>query len=239
MHGAALFSEAHPNLHVHMIRAFIQARMSSARFPGKVLAPFHGEPIITRVVSRVAEVLPLDQITVATSVERSDDPLAFYLERIGISVHRGPLDNVFERFQLCLKEHACSWFFRVCADSPLLDTSLLRRVLPYASDDRIDLVTNVQVRTFPKGCSVEMINAAQFARIGLSQLHSDDEKEHLTKVFYNHPDDFEIVNIESGNPELAKLNWSVDTLEDLLQLEKTRPEQFFPEYASSSSPSVS
>ena len=32
------------------VRGFIQARMSSARFPGKVLAPFRGRPVIAWVI---------------------------------------------------------------------------------------------------------------------------------------------------------------------------------------------
>jgi spore coat polysaccharide biosynthesis protein SpsF len=214
-----------------MIRVFIQARMSSARFPGKVLAPLDGQPIIKRVVSRVAEIIPPEQITVATSVEPSDDPLASYLRETGISVYRGALDNVFERFQLCLRDYPCDWFFRVCADSPLLDSGLLKTMLGYANDHRTDLITNVQVRTFPKGCSLEMINAARFARIDPNQLQSADEREHVTKVFYNHPDDFQIINIESGNPELAKVSWAVDSLDDLLRLEKTlRSRHISPEH---------
>jgi len=210
------------------IRAFIQARMSSRRFPGKVLAPLNGQPIIVRVISQIAQTLPKEQITVATSTEQSDDPLAFYVQQIGVSVYRGPLENVFERFQLCLKEYPCSWFFRVCADSPLLDNNLLKTMLRYANDDRTDLVTNVQVRTFPRGCSLEMINSETFARIEPSQLQSADQKEHVTRVFYDHPEDFEIINIESGDQELAKLSWAVDTLEDLWRLERT----MFPERSS-------
>jgi spore coat polysaccharide biosynthesis protein SpsF len=218
-------SDTDKNIRPLTIRVFIQARMSSIRFPGKVLAPFNGQPIIKRVISRVAQIVPAEQITVATSTEQSDDPLASYVQQIGISVYRGPLENVFQRFRLCLREYPCSWFFRVCADSPLLDSNLFKTMLPYANDDRTDLVTNVQVRTFPRGCSLEMINAATFARIDPDELQPD-EKEHLTKVFYNHPEDFEITNIESGDPELAKVSWAVDTLDDLLRLERTaRPEQ--------------
>jgi spore coat polysaccharide biosynthesis protein SpsF len=40
------------------IHVFIQARMSSRRFPGKVLAPFRGHPIIWHVLERVAQALP-------------------------------------------------------------------------------------------------------------------------------------------------------------------------------------
>lgn len=199
------------------IRAFIQARMSSSRFPGKVLAPLNGQPIIWHVINRVSEVIPAERIVVATSVEQSDDPLAAYLGRLGVSVHRGALDNVFERFQSCLSEYPCSWFFRICADSPLLDSSLLKRMMDYSGSEA-DLVTNVQVRSFPKGRSLEMIRAGVFARIDSAQLRAE-EVEHLTKVFYAHADKFKIINIESGDPELAKLNYAVDTLEDLFRLE--------------------
>jgi spore coat polysaccharide biosynthesis protein SpsF len=203
-----------------MIRVFIQARMSSKRFPGKVLAPFRGRPVIECIVSRVAEVIPIEHITVATSEEQSDDPLASYLQRLGVSFYRGPLDDVFGRFQLCLRENPCTWFFRVCADSPLLDNRLMQTMLPYAASRETDVVTNVQVRSFPKGSSLEMINAATFTRIDGDSLDAA-QREHVTKIFYDRPAEFRIVNIQSHDSELAKLNWAVDTVEDLHRLEST------------------
>jgi spore coat polysaccharide biosynthesis protein SpsF (cytidylyltransferase family) len=82
----------------------------------------------------------------------------------------------------------------------------------------IDLVTNVFPRTFPKGHSVELLNAGSFARLD-SVLLSAEEQEHLTKVYYNHPERFRIVNVSSGDPALAAMNYCVDTLEDLRRLE--------------------
>ena len=202
-----------------MVRAFIQARMSSTRFPGKVLAPLNGRPIIAQVISQMAEVMPADQITVATSTEPSDDPLVSYVQYLGISVYRGSLDDVFGRLQLCLKQYPCTWFFRVCADSPFLDSSLFQSMLRYRQKLDIDLVTNVYPRTFPKGKSVEMLNAATFAKIDPNQL-SSEEKEHLTKVYYLHPTKFRIINLESPDPSLAEKSFAVDTLEDLRRLEK-------------------
>lgn len=205
-----------------MVRAFIQARMSSSRFPGKMLAPFNGRPIIANVISQVAQVIPKDLITVATSTEESDDPLVYYVTGIGISVYRGPLHDVFERFQGCLRKFPCEWFFRVCGDSPLLDVESLKTLLRYASRRDIDLVTNVQVRTFPIGHSAEMLNSSTFAGIDLGRL-SPKEKEHVTKVFYNNPEEFRIVNIESDDPGMARISYAVDTLEDLIRLERSLP----------------
>src|ERR1700690_261368 len=97
------------------IKVFIQARMSSSRFPGKVLAPVNGKPMIARVIRCVAGSFGSDSIVVATSDETSDDPLASYIESLDVKVFRGPLENVFERFRLCLNTNPCDWFFRISA----------------------------------------------------------------------------------------------------------------------------
>jgi spore coat polysaccharide biosynthesis protein SpsF len=203
----------------HLVRAFIQARMSSARFPGKVLAPLNGRPVIAHVISQATQIIPIDYITVATSEAESDDPLATYVQSLGVPVFRGALDSVFERFQSCLSEFPCDWFFRICADSPLLNVSLLGSMLVYAGRPDIDLVTNVQVRTFPKGHSGEMLNAATFAQIDPMELLVD-EKEHVTAVYYRHPERFSILNIEAASPEQATESFAVDTLQDLERLER-------------------
>ena len=201
-----------------MVRVFIQARMSSKRFPGKVLAPFNGIPILTCVIERVNKVIPSGRIVVLTSIDQSDDPLVCYVRNSGISVYRGPLENVFERFQLCLREYPCSWFFRICADSPLLDSEILRTMLVRNDKPNVDLITNVYPRTFPKGQSVEMLNSNTFEGIDPHSLTSA-QQEHVTKVYYEKPEKYKIINIESLDPGLATINFSVDTIEDLYRLQ--------------------
>jgi len=201
-----------------MIQAFIQARMSSTRFPGKVLAPMNGRPVIAHVIARVASAMPIDQITVATSHHQSDDPLTCYLRELGVAVYRGSLENVFCRFQMCLKERPCEWFVRVSADSPLIEPRILTDMLALADRTDLDLVTNVFPRTFPKGQSFEMIRSATFAQIDPRRL-STGHKEHVTTVYYDHPSEFNILNIDSGDPAQAQTNYCIDTIEDLRRLE--------------------
>jgi spore coat polysaccharide biosynthesis protein SpsF len=93
-------------------------------------------------------------------------------------------------------------------------------ILTHAGGPAVDLVTNVQVRTFPRGHSVELINSATFAKLDVLQL-SPEEKEHVTRVYYNHPTEFRIINVTSENPTLAQLNFAVDTVEDFNRLEQT------------------
>ncbi len=201
------------------VMAFVQARMSSKRFPGKVLAELNGRPVIDHVIARVAEVMPRENIVVATSSNPGDDILARHFGPSGVSVYRGPLENVFERFRLCLKKYPAPWFLRVGADSPLLDANLLKHLLGYRHRSDIDLVTNIFPRTFPVGLSLEMVYAKTFSAINPESL-SAEEQEHLTKVYYRNPQKFRILNVESCNPDLAAMNFSVDTPEDLERIEK-------------------
>jgi spore coat polysaccharide biosynthesis protein SpsF len=193
--------------------------MTSERFPGKVLAPFAGLPLIAQLLARVQAILPTSQITLATSSHHSDDPLACYMRQLGVQVYRGSLTDVFGRFRGCLRENPCDWFFRLCGDSPLLDVGILQRMLPYVVRSDLDVVTNVQKRTFPKGHSVEMIRSEPFAAIDGSRL-TDEEKEHLTQFYYNHPNEFHILNVESGDTELARRSFVVDTLDDYRRLQQ-------------------
>lgn len=201
-----------------MIRAFVQARMSSRRLPGKVLAPLGGQPVIKRLLDKITQVVPLSSVVVLTSVDPSDDPLACYVQSLGASLYRGELENVVERFLRCLREYPCDWFIRLCADSPLLDASVLKTLVAYQERWDLDVVTNVYPRTFPKGYSVEIVKSESFAALDMDAL-SAEEKEHVTAVFYRHPQRFRILNITSGDPRQAGLNYAVDTLEDLQRLE--------------------
>jgi spore coat polysaccharide biosynthesis protein SpsF len=155
---------------------------------------------------------------VATSNERPDDPLAAYVHSLGIKVFRGSLNDVFKRFRLCLEENPCDWFFRISADSPFLNSSIMKAMLPLA-EPSLDLITNVQKRTFPHGHSVELLNAKTFKRIDEERL-TDDQHEHVTTYYYGHANEFRILNIETTDPTYSKLDFVVDTLDDLHRVEQ-------------------
>jgi spore coat polysaccharide biosynthesis protein SpsF len=201
-----------------IVRAFVQARMSSNRFPGKVLAPLRGQPVLRHLVDRVAQVLPRDRIVVLTSVDPTDDPVAAYAQQLGVMAFRGDLTDVFSRFQTCARAHPSDWFLRLCADSPMLEPAVIRAILDHGRAPEADVVTNVFPRTFPRGQSVEMIRTAAFLAIDPASLTAE-QKEHVTKVFYDHAAEFRIHNLSSGKLDHSPAHFTVDTLEDLRNLE--------------------
>jgi spore coat polysaccharide biosynthesis protein SpsF len=196
---------------------FIQARMSSRRFPGKVLAPFRGAPIIDWLIKRAREGARDAPVVVLTSTHVTDDPLVAYLETCSQPLVRGPLDDVLRRFQLGLRAWPAQWIMRLNADSPLLDPVVVSSVRA-AMVPEADVITTTQPRTFPKGQNVEIVRAATLSALDGADVTAHD-REHVTAYLYRHPDRFRIVNVTSPAPSLAGLDYAIDTVDDLHRLE--------------------
>jgi spore coat polysaccharide biosynthesis protein SpsF len=190
--------------------AFVQARMSSSRFPGKVLAPFRGEPIVIHVVRAAAQAVGADNVVVATTGEPSDDPLVAYLTSAGVACFRGPEDNVLERFRLCATAYPSDWVLRLSADSPLLDPRVVRRVVDAATED-VDVVTTSLGRS-AHGTNAELVRSSALLGIDLAETTAED-REHVMPFFYARPERFRIHAIE------VDAVGTVDTIEDLQRLE--------------------
>jgi spore coat polysaccharide biosynthesis protein SpsF len=199
-------------------RIFIQARMSSTRFPGKMLAPFRGTPLIAQVLARFQDAGLGSQVVVLTSLDRTDDPLAdFVANRCAVPVFRGELGNVLGRFQAALLEYPCEWFVRISGDSPLIDASLVRAMIGWSSREH-DVVSNVVHRTFPPGQSVECIRSDAFSALCPRDL-TPDQREHVTKVFYDRPCDWRTRSVICADPKWASARMVIDTLADLHAME--------------------
>ncbi|MAJ85980.1 MAG: hypothetical protein CL687_03300 [Candidatus Pelagibacter sp.] len=198
--------------------AIIQSRMSSDRYPGKMLAPFLGKPIFNHVVERIRETKINLPIILATSKEVTDDPLVLYAKHLGLEVVRGDLNDVVGRFNLTLRKYKCDAFFRVCGDSPLLYSSLFDTAASIFEKTNFDLITNVFPRTFPPGMSIELIKTKTFLDKENKIINKYD-REHITQFFYRNSKEFRIFNIKCSKPISSNLKLSLDELQDLKTLE--------------------
>jgi spore coat polysaccharide biosynthesis protein SpsF len=190
----------------------IQARMSSRRLPGKVLAHMRGRTLLQHLVEACRQ-LPRLPLCVATSDETTDDPIAQHCAELSVSCHRGPLEDVAARMLGAATAHALHGIVRISADSPLMHPHLVSSVVDrFVAEPACDLATNVLRRTYPSGLSVEVLRTQALARA--HPLMDAGEREHVTPYFYAHQDQFRIVSIERTQP-LDAGKFSVDTPDDL------------------------
>jgi spore coat polysaccharide biosynthesis protein SpsF len=199
------------------IALVIQARMSSSRFPEKVLSPLCGTPMLLWTINYCRKVnLPL---FVLTSTDESDDQLIGMLEKNYVSYYRGSLDNVVSRYLSFMEEHQVKKVVRISGDSPLINPDVIFKVI--AQDQELadaDLTTNVFPRSFPRGQSVEVIPRKSLELLRNRSL-SELDIEHVTPYFYANYKEFKINNLHNTK-DLSYINLSVDSKEDLLRVNK-------------------
>jgi spore coat polysaccharide biosynthesis protein SpsF (cytidylyltransferase family) len=202
-----------------MIKAIVQARMSSKRLAGKVLMPIAGKPLLAYLFERLALCRNIDGFVLATSVDASDDPVVRFCREKGVACIRGPLEDVAARLLGAADELNLGAFVRINADSPFMDPVLVdKAALLLQENQAADLVTNVFPRSFPKGQSVEALRVKSL-RKAYERMITPEDKEHVTRFFYAHPNEYQIVNFVSEE-DVGLENLCVDSAQDLAAAER-------------------
>lgn len=188
----------------------VQARMSSARLPGKVLMPLGGEPALTRLMERLDRVQSVQRRLVATSVAASDDPIAELCRMQGFESFRGPLEDALERFHMAAGKAGLDVIVRVTADCPLLDPALVDECLAVylESAGAVDYVSNAD-GTFPDGLDVEVFSRSALDTASL-QATSSADREHVTPYILRNFRKRMIGQIV----RLGDLRWTIDYPQD-------------------------
>lgn len=188
----------------------VQARMASSRFPGKHLAPLAGLPMIDHVINRI-RCTHEGRIIVATTTDRSDDPLAQYVEKKHYAdVFRGSANNPLERMYNAVRNKA-NIITRITGDTPLVDLRALDRFVRELDSTEIDYIgcTNS-----PDGNDIEV-----FRREALEEAYDrakPDEVEHTTTWIRKN---LKCESTES-DPAYSDVHYSVNTVEDLKMCER-------------------
>lgn len=212
--------------------AIIQARMGSSRLPGKVLLDIVGKPMIQHVIERTRRARSLDSVTVATTTDASDDPVAAFAATLDVPCTRGSLHNVLDRYYQAAQTHHADVIVRITADCPLIDPALIDQAVSTLVDGDYDFVANRLpppfARTFPIGLDVEVCT---FAALEQAWREADQtfQREHVMPFIYEgFPLNTENRLLNTGistrgfkialldhSPDHGAQRWTVDTPEDL------------------------
>lgn len=200
--------------------AIVQARMDSTRLPGKVMMSLCGRPALWHVVQRALSARGVDGVVVATTQSESDDVIRDFCAGEGIDVFSGSEDDVLDRYYRAAKEFTADPVVRVTADCPLLDPTVVERlILLYSSGGydyaRVAAGTAAQVAGvpgYPDGLDAECFS---FAALELAWLEasSPDDREHVTPFLWRNRERLECGLLEAPT-DLSGLRWTVDYAED-------------------------
>ena len=195
------------------IIAIVQARMGSTRFPGKVMQPINGVPMIELLLQRLARARTFDTILLATSVDPRNKPLVEHVRSLGYEVYEGSETDVLERFYEAAKPHRPDAVVRITGDCPLVDPEVVDKVVQVFREEQKDYVSNAQPPTFPDGldCEVFTFKALEQA---FEEVSLPVQREHVTP-YLREAEQFSRANLRS-EIDFSHERWTVDEPQDLV-----------------------
>ena len=191
----------------------IQTRMGSTRLPGKVLKDLNGDTVLARVVHRVQRAKHAGEVVIATTEQPADDAIVKECSRLGVSVFRGQVDDVLDRYYGAAKAHAADTVIRITSDCPLADPAVIDEVVSRFLQGDCDYASNTIRYTYPEGLDAEVFSFRALEQ-AWQEARKPAEREHVTP--YLRTDRFRSVNVEYATPvPPGAYRWSVDDPADL------------------------
>ncbi|MBI3855481.1 MAG: glycosyltransferase family protein [Planctomycetes bacterium] len=194
----------------------IQARMTSTRLPGKVLADLAGRPLLAQQIARLRASRETDDIVIATTVNASDDPLQDLARKEGVRWFRGDEQDVLSRYAGAAREARADLVVRITSDCPLVDAAEMDRVIRDLREHatEADYAANTLERSYPRGLDTEAFfrdTLERVDRLGRSR----EAREHVTWLIHRERPELFVRRSVRDAEDNSDLRWTVDTPEDL------------------------
>ena len=122
--------------------ALVQARMSSTRMPNKVMKLINGVPMIELLLSRLSNSRRIDEIVLATSVDRRNGPLVEHVRSLGYACEQGSENDVLDRYVQAASKHDADVVVRITGDCPLVDPELVDACIGKFFDSNAEYCSN-------------------------------------------------------------------------------------------------
>lgn len=189
--------------------------MSSTRLPGKVLLPAAEKPLILHMLERVSRCKLCDSLWLATSEDRSDDPLSIAVEAAGYDVFRGSLNNVLSRFWEIACQEKADAVVRLTGDCPLHDAGVIDTVISHflENEQEKDYVSNVMPPTYPDGLDTEVFGFSILKEAN-NNAGSSFDLEHVTPYIRKKVNHSGRQSNFFGPADFSHLRWTLDQPED-------------------------
>ena len=202
------------------IPIIIQARMGSARLPGKVLARCQRQPLLLWPLARLTTMLPvLHPIVVATSTAPEDrTQLAPLLRQHGYTVQSPevPVDDVLARYLAVAESFEAEAIVRLTGDCPVLDPGVVTACLQLYYSTGVEYVALAP--EWADGLDVEVIRMTAL-RAAAAEATVPSDREHVTPYIWQQPGRFS-QRVLPCPFDLSAHCWSVDDTRDLLNVDR-------------------
>lgn len=191
--------------------AIIQARFGSSRLPGKILTEIGGKPVLQHVIERVQKSRFVEEVMVATSIERDNLPVLGLCADLGVRAFAGSENDVLDRYYQLAKLVKPQYVIRVTADCPCYDPEILDAAIEkmHPTTDHMSYD-----ETLPDGLDIEIVKFSALEK-AWQEAKLASEREHVTLYIRNNPGAFKIQSLPYPAGDFGHMRWTLDEPEDL------------------------
>lgn len=155
----------------------VQARLSSTRFPSKVIQIVNKKPMIFFLLERLKKCKKIDKIVFA--IPNINNKLFKVLKKKKLNIFLGSEHNVLERYYLASRKFKAKTIIRITGDCPFADYNLIDRFIEIFNKKKVDYLSNNLNLSFPHGLDIEIFTYKALEK-SYFNAESDYEKEHVT-----------------------------------------------------------
>lgn len=204
-----------------MTGIIIQARVSSARYPGKVMQPFYNGKCILELLLEKLKNESLDlPVIVATTTSPADDDLVELCKKRDTPYFRGDELNVLDRMINCAQHFKIKNIIRICCDNPFILTCEIKKLIRIGQSNKYDYVSFMTSKNQPSilthyGLWAEFVKVQSLQKA--SRLTQNPKHlEHVTNYIYLTPEKFKLhfIKIPLAIEKMTNLRLTIDTKED-------------------------
>jgi spore coat polysaccharide biosynthesis protein SpsF len=191
----------------------VQARMGSARLPGKVLVPIGDRPLLGHIIDRLRSMKKNAPFVIATTIEPQDEAIVEFCRAEGVPVFRGSESDVLERYYLCARQFDFENVVRLTADNPYFDVEELERLLDLFFRQKPDYADSFS--TLPIGVGAEVFTFGALEK-SYREGHAPHHREHVNEYMQENPQLFRRLTLQAPpTKRFPQVRLTVDRPEDL------------------------
>ena len=203
------------------VSAIVQARVSSRRYPGKMLKYLGNKMIIEWVISRLKKSKKIKKIVLASSSNKEDKIFVGIAKRCKIDFFLGDEENVLKRYFEVARKFNIKNILRVCADNPFISASEIDLLIKSFFENKRNYSfnnRNFQKFKYADGFGAEIIAFEDLEAI-YKKAFLKKHKEHVTSYLWENYKNYKLTPAKTGIPKNKRyLRVDIDTEKDLIML---------------------
>lgn len=164
------------------VLAITQARYGSTRLPAKILKEVDGKTLLEIHLRRILQARCISGLKIATTDEEGSRFIVAVADKVGVSYHKGSVDDVLSRFYHTAAPEQPDWVIRFTSDCPLIDPTIIEDIVAFAVAHDYDYV-HTDPKCFPDGLDTEVMRFSALER-AYQEANLTSEREHVTPYIW-------------------------------------------------------